>query len=125
MKVTKEFLSEHFQIYNEQIFENKLIVPVFTIYTSRYGPVAMFRINKKNNKPTIKINNSIDWTEKTLVEILIHEMIHQYVVTILKYNGIFSHGWKFLKLRWKIKKKIGIKIPLNGKHLSYKTKKSV
>lgn len=125
MNATKKFLTDNFMIYNDKIFEKKLTLPIFKLYTSRSGPVAMFRYDKNKNNPTIWINNSINWTEETLINTLIHEMIHQYIRTIVKYNGFISHGWRFFKFKRKIKKELGIKISITGKHLPYKKKKSV
>lgn len=125
MNATKKFLTDNFIIYNDKIFEKKLTLPIFKLYTSCSGPVAMFRYDKGKDNPTIWINNSINWTEETLINTLIHEMIHQYIRTIVKYNGFISHGWRFFKFKRKIKKELGIKISITGKHLPYKKKKSV
>lgn len=52
----------------------------------------------------------IIWTEDFFKEVLIHEMIHQYVYEVLKGGPyhIIQHGIRFHYVRWRLKRKYGL-----------------
>lgn len=53
-----------------------------------------------------------DWSEDFLTDVLIHEMIHQYVYERLcgsRYS-LIQHGLQFHYVRWRLNSKFGLKI---------------
>ena len=82
-KITKELIKELFKKYNTLYFDNELRLPRFTTYKGRrtYG-VYSYKIDKKTKKPKnerFAIANNVNWSEDTLRNIIVHEMIHCYI----------------------------------------------
>lgn len=53
-----------------------------------------------------------DWTEGFLKDVLIHEMIHQYVYERMwgwQYS-LVQHGLQFHYVRWRLRRKYGLRI---------------
>ena len=51
------------------------------------------------------------WTEPFLKEVLLHEMIHQYIYEVLHGMGftlLMQHGLRFHYMRWRLKRKFGL-----------------
>ncbi len=115
--LSKKLINEKFDFFNKILFENKLLKPIFCFKNNKDGIVGKFRIN--NGQYKIYINKCIQWTEDDLNDVIIHEMIHFYIKSILNKTPIFSHGYYFRKIRKEIIKK-GYNVSLNYKHLKYK-----
>lgn len=127
MEITKEEIKKRFLEYNEKYFDGILKTPRFGINTWNTGIIGSFRNgHDKNGKPVdpeIRIAKYADFTEETLKGIIIHEMIHYYVVFHEGYDGWFSHGRRFRRVRRYLCEYFGLKIPMNGKHIKYKNEK--
>ena len=117
MTITKTEIREKFVYFNEKFFENKLAVPTICFKNNKDGVVGKFRCWKDECR--IYINRCIEWTEKDLDDVIVHEMIHYYISKILNKNPLFSHGFLFRKIRRDIKKK-GLKVHIRYNHLKYK-----
>lgn len=123
MEITKQYLEERFIEYNSLYFNGILKKPLFLFKTNKDGVVAKFRYNKEGKKkcsPKIYINKCIAWDEDSLKNVLLHEMVHYYVVFIENYDGLFSHGFRFRRKVREIKKNFGYTINISYKHLKYK-----
>ena len=80
---------------------------------------------------TIWITNDVDWTEETLKDVLIHEMIHHYVVSVdncrgidgFGWYGLFGHGWHFRRQIRRIKKEFGLKIHIHHSYIYHRKEK--
>ena len=123
MIVTKEIFREYFRKYNELYFDGILKMPSILFMSGHNGQVGKFRHQKKDGKvvnPKIYINKSIRWTEEDIIDVMIHEMIHYYVVFVLDYDGIFSHGLRFRR-KWKEITKRGQCIHMRYNHLKYRS----
>lgn len=55
-------------------------------------------VTRLNGPGVIKINNTYDRSEKEFTEILIHEMIHMYIITIMKIYPLTEHDKNFKKI---------------------------
>lgn len=85
------------------------------------GVVGKFRYENdrgKRKNPKIYINKCIHWNDEDLIDVMIHEMIHYYVIFIMGYDGFFSHGFKFRKKRKEIRNK-GQIVHIRYSHLKY------
>lgn len=90
--------------YNKKYFNNILPKCKLSVYNdnSQFGRYTFCHI---------WIVKNVEWSEETLKEVLIHEMIHHYVVTIEHKNGgIFGHNWRFKRQCKRIYKEHGLKI---------------
>lgn len=114
IEVTVELLKELFKKYNKLYFDNKLMLPTFSLECNdNIAGEFRYRFIKKDGQCTlgrkvIHINGNIIWNEQTLRSVLIHEMIHYYVQLHKKEpsrDGDFQHWGLFwvtrLKLNWK------------------------
>lgn len=112
MKITKEEVKKRYSEYNKLYFGNKLKMPKFYFLNSKLPYGTCIRDKKQCD---IWISKRIDWTDEFLKNILIHEMIHQYVYEVLhgwKYSPI-QHGPLFHFVRWKLIRKYGLTIRRN------------
>jgi hypothetical protein len=97
MKPTREWMARNFSFFNAKYFNNKLKTPVFDPFYSKAGNLGFYTPNGTekrgkihiNGPGTIHISNQHDRSEKDLQETLLHEMIHQYVLTV---EGIYERG---------------------------------
>ena len=98
-RITKEDIRIRYKEYNRLYFCNQLKHCKFSV--QKQSPLGTYT-SKKEKDGTITghiwIAYDVDWTEETLREVIIHEMIHHYVKTIDKrFSGLFGHGYPFLK----------------------------
>ena len=119
MRITKEMIAEKFVECNDKYFDGKLETPDFRLLRNRDGLFGKFKVCKK---PIICVNASADWSEEDFDDIVVHEMIHYYIYSVLKKDPFFSHGLLFRKVRKDIAKK-GIKVHIHYKHIQYINKK--
>ncbi|MDN0049462.1 SprT-like domain-containing protein [Bacteroides gallinaceum] len=114
LEITKNDLKKRFAEYNDLYFQNKLKMPLFKFIMAK-KPYGSCHVDKKRCE--IWISKYVKWTDETLKNVLIHEMIHQYVYEVLhgcKYT-LFPHGIRFYYVRWRLNNKydLGIdKIPI-------------
>lgn len=109
IEITKADLRKRFEAYNQLYFKGRLKTPVFKFITAKspYGSC-----HTKKDRCEIWMSKYTKWTDETLKNVLIHEMIHQYVYEVLhgcKYT-LFPHGIRFCYVRWRLNKKYNLKI---------------
>ena len=117
MTITKGLLLDKFKAFNEKYFDGKLAVPTFTFMFGKNALVGKYR--NWGSGPVIYINKSVNLSEQDLDDVLVHEMIHYYVFSVLKKDPIFSHGFFFRTVRRKVAKK-GLKVHISYSYLNPK-----
>ena len=121
MRPTKEELAEKYNEYNKLYFHGemeKLTSKDFHFISKNDFTFGRYRyITGKNGKTInqIWISTNVDWDEKSLREILVHEMIHQYNFTVehSRLTGLFGHGIAYRRQCRRIKKEFGLKIHIH------------
>lgn len=109
-----QWMREKFMILNRKYFHNLLQTPTFSEncpqgYCGYYQPNARYnRITRKIyqiiDMGTIYLNTSLDLSFNMYISILIHEMIHMYINTVLKTYPINDHGIIFNNIASSISK---------------------
>lgn len=104
MKPTIEYIREHFEQYNRQMFGGTLPVPPIHLTNARTymgQMVCKKRVGLFGKKTysdfRLRISKRFDFTEQELQDTIIHEMIHYYI----GYNQLqdtSSHGAMFRKM---------------------------
>lgn len=112
MEITRNMLKARFAEYNRLYFEGKLATPNFYFLMCK-RPFGRCIPYKKNGKKVVEIwiSKHIK-TEDFLKNVLIHEMVHQYVYEVLhgcRYT-IIQHGIRFHYIRWRLIRKYGLEI---------------
>ena len=123
MKITKEDLKVRFDEYNHQYFNSVLPQCEFSVIKLSCLGRYMFSSGKNGKrKYRIGLTCDVNWTEDSLRDVLIHEMIHHYVVAIddckgidgFCWYGLFGHGKRFRRQAKRIKREHGLKIHIHG-----------
>lgn len=104
-------------------------VCVFNDYTR----IAFYNKSIRKNKVygKIYINKNVEWTDESLKNVLIHEMIHHYVAQVdkrysfddLTWYGLFGHGFHFRRQCRRIKKNYGVNVNIHGGDVRTKAQK--
>ena len=126
MKITKEDLKARFDEYNRLYFGSALPRCEFSV--TKLSCLGRYMLSSgKNGKRKYRIGITIDvnWTEETLRDVLIHEMIHHYVVAIdgckgidgFSWYGLFGHGKRFRRQVRRIKRQFGQNIHIHPHHI--------
>ncbi|MCQ2347850.1 MAG: SprT-like domain-containing protein [Paludibacteraceae bacterium] len=91
MTPTVEYLEQKFDYYNQLCFEGQLIRPPFrltrnvkTLGATRFHTRYHLFKGRQYYDLSIEITTRYDFPEDKLIEILVHEMIHYYIL---------SHNW--------------------------------
>ena len=121
MKPTKEELAKKYNEYNVLYFNGKLQQLTknnFFYINKNSTQCGRYSYKKDKNGKIINqiwIGTCIEWNEERLMNVLVHEMIHMYNVTVehSRFNGIFGHGRSFRKQCRRIKKEFGITIHIH------------
>ncbi len=100
MKANECYMMVKFQQYNHDYFNDELEFPCFVIRHS-YRTLGFFRCDLDENytimNPTIEMTDNYEYTEEQFRDILVHEMIHYYLV----WNGRdrkCKHGKEFKRM---------------------------
>ena len=121
INVTKELLAGRFQEYNRKYFGGALGRCRFLYLNTDVFGKYIFQDNVKDPaaRSRIIIAKNVSWTEEALEEILVHEMVHMYVATILgkEHDGILGHGRRFRRECRRIKREHGLEIRIHPYHL--------
>ena len=95
--------------YNDLYFGGVLSTPDFKFLTSK-RPYGRYNVGKTSEISISAFRK--EWSDDFLKDVLIHEMIHQYVYERMwgcKYS-LVQHGIQFYYVRWRLKRKYGLKI---------------
>lgn len=124
MTITASKLRKLYLEYNSKYFDSCLTMPKISTYTG-VNSMGIFSVKKWKTKieQEISIARNFKLTEEELRDLLLHEMIHQYVY--MQY-GKTNHGKEFKRKMNEFNKKYGFDIRKNSKHLfrKYKDKKT-
>ena len=107
--LTKSDLKRMHSEYNQMYFGGKLSMPDF-VFFARKLPFGRFTRGK-----SVQIGISAyrkGWSEDFLKDVLIHEMIYQYVYECMlgcRYS-LIHHGLQFYYVRWRLKRRYGLQI---------------
>ena len=118
-EISKIGLKERFDHYNRLYFDGKLGKCDFFWLLSKPGFYGKYATSQDKNgkiKSKIGITRSVKWTEQSLKELLVHEMIHMYVTTIegKSYDGLLGHGRRFRSHCKRLKEDFGLIITIHG-----------
>lgn len=123
MKITKEDLKVRFDEYNRLYFGGKLGKCTFSARKIGSFGFYFFKTAKSGKlESRITLTTNVNWTEDSLRDVLVHEMIHHYVVTIdgckwvdgWSWYGLFGHGKHFRRQVRRIERENGLKIYIHG-----------
>lgn len=118
-ELSKNEIKERFDLYNKLYFEGKLGKCDFFWLISKPGFYGKY-LDKhaKNGKIYSKngITRSVQWTEDTLKELLVHEMIHMYITTVegKAHDGVLGHGKRYRAHCKRLKDDFGLVIRIHG-----------
>ena len=114
MHLTKSILKQKFQEYNQLYFDGELPMPIFSLIQSdRLAGQFCARWGRRDGvlqlvRKEIQIVENIQWTERDLRAVMVHEMIHYYVELRKKKprrDGDFQHWglfwWMKVRLNWR------------------------
>lgn len=95
--------------YNQMYFDGQLSMPEFYFLRNK-RPYGRYSAGKNAHIGISAFRK--DWSEGFLKDVLIHEMIHQYVYECMwgcRYS-LFQHGIQFHFVRWRLQRKYGLNI---------------
>lgn len=125
MKISKSVLEKRFVEYNQKYFDCSLILPNMSTYIGETS-MGLFRVREGRRIIDMKISiaRNFNLTDEELRDLLIHEMIHEYVYLE---SGKVSHNRMFKNKMKELNKKYGLDIRKNSKHLfrKYRKKKTL
>lgn len=125
MTITASKIRTLYSEYNKKYFDGSMFMPKITTFTG-INSMGIFSVKKWTNKveEELSIARNFKLTEEELRDLVLHEMIHQYVYE--KY-GKMNHGKHFKKKMNELNEKYGFDIRKNSKHLfkKYRNKKTV
>lgn len=125
MTITASKIRTLYSEYNKKYFDGSMFMPKITTFTG-INSMGIFSVKKWTNKveEELSIARNFKLTEEELRDLVLHEMIHQYVYE--KY-GKMNHGKQFKKKMNELNEKYGFDIRKNSKHLfkKYRNKKTV
>jgi hypothetical protein len=115
MLPTRDWMARNFDAFNAKYFNNKLQTPKFDPFYGQRGNLGFYspdgtvnklgRIKQINSPGTIHLSGIYDRSEKDLQETLLHEIIHQWVLTIARvYEGKNGHSRQFKAMAERINK---------------------
>ena len=115
MEVNKAIIKDLYKRYNALYFSG--VLPLCDCHYIKLD--AFGRYTNQNGKGKIWITNDVDWTEETLREVLVHEMIHHYVKSIEGKNEylFFRHGFRFRRMMRKLNREFDLGITVSAKNL--------
>lgn len=113
MVITKELIRQKFVEYNHLYFNNELPRCKFSVYNTKEELGLYTRDSIWIARYPKNISKTAVWTEELFKEVLIHEMVHHYVVAVKnKRSFLCPHGLRFRRKCWELKRLHNIDIEL-------------
>jgi len=110
----REILYELFDRYNKMYFNGELGKCKFywLIAGDTYGKYDFEEKKNGKSESRIGISRNVRWTDETLRDVMVHEMIHMYVTTVegIHFDGFLGHGRHFRKHMKRLNKTYGMNI---------------
>lgn len=110
-EITPTFCLYWWRYLNDAVFDGELTQPVrfeFRAFHNTAGWCRPFAWNRKQRRVLIGINTEI-WERKTFLQVLSHEMVHQWEWEVLgEWDSKVMHGKKFFEWTNKIKNRAGL-----------------
>jgi hypothetical protein len=108
MVPTLEWMKVNFDKCNRRYFNDKIPCPKFSLncpegYWGYYMPDARYnRITRKmvqiNSSGTLYLTSKYSRNEKDVISTLLHEMIHMYIMLVMKKYPLDQHGRDFTQI---------------------------
>lgn len=115
---SKTDLKERFDKYNTMYFGGRLGKCTFHWMSPNGGDYGEYVPQPTKNGIVSKIGvaRNTYWTEENLRELLVHEMVHMYIITVegKRFDGILGHGSRFRAHCKRLKKDYGLRIHKHG-----------
>lgn len=119
MTPTVEYIREHFDVYNRQMFGGTLPVPPIHLTNARTymgqmtckKQVSLFG-KKHFSEFRLRISKRFDFTEQELQDTIIHEMIHYYI-GYHQLQDVSAHGTIFKQMMRQINEQYGRNITIS------------
>lgn len=125
MNLSKKYIKKNFDEYNSLYFNGILPSPIFSIENT-YDYIGIFTYYKTTKKRkesySISFSNYIDLNEEQFKNVLIHEMIHYYLV-YTKIDLSFKHNANFKSIMNRLNSKYNLNIKVKPNLWTYKRKK--
>lgn len=121
MTVTASKIREMYIEYNKLYFENVLFMPKISTYIGDTS-MGLFIVKKQKTfvEEEISIARNFKLTREELRDLVLHEMIHQFVYETY---GKMNHGREFKRKMNELNNTYGFDIRKNSKHLFKKYRK--
>lgn len=89
--IDKQELKRRYNEYNNLYFGGRL--GKCSLSYNYITPFGRYIYDQKA-RSTIIISKNVRWTDKALGDVLVHEMVHMYLRTVLhiRLDGLFGHG---------------------------------
>lgn len=123
MKVTPQKIEVLFKEYNKKYFNNQLPLCTFKTHSSfkKLGFFSCYQDTKDKKHfygISISLTNSYDFEDDEVKHILLHEMIHLYLVHVKHaVDGNVDHGYLFIKTMRELNKKYKLDIKTQYTHI--------
>ena len=117
MKINKTLIKEKFNEYNKLYFNSELPKCEIRIKSAyRYYGLFECKYHEKYKKATFKtitISDLYDYTDENLKNILVHEMIHYFLIEKKKlFHDSINHGREFQKMAKEFNEKHNLNIKI-------------
>lgn len=121
MKINKRILEELYKRYNDLYFNGKLRKCSLGTFRGK-NTFGLFRYKRDKNKRIVRLRieiaRNVDWTEETLRNALVHEMVHLYLDTT-PHPPRRAHGKEFMQVSDELNKRYGLHISKRAKGLEF------
>lgn len=105
--VDKQELKRRYNEYNTLYFGGRL--GKCTLSYNYITPLGRYVYDQKT-RSTIIISKNVRWTDEAISDVLVHEMVHMYLRTVLhiRFDGLFGHGPVFRLVCLRLRLKYGL-----------------